>query len=233
MRAGYVAVSDTAALAHILSRLGCDTFYTPDEECDDLISSFCFLNQETIRTIISDDKDFFQLLTDPRITIFRPSGKQGFRFLDSEASTKYWGTMNGGKHPEIPPSNVRMFKSLCGDSSDDISGVHLLRKKIAANVCHLSTVDDVLASGFPGFSASEKSKTLESIERLKRNFELVGMRTDIQVSDTKFGPSRDQDLAKEILSEDLGVYVDTLPFSRIRKTPQLMQPLGPPEWLDI
>ncbi len=233
MRDGYVASSDVGALAHVLSLLGCDVYHDPDEECDDLISTFCIANPDTVRVIVSDDKDFFQLLSDPRVVVFRPSSQRGSRFLDAEASTRSWASKSGGRHPAIPPTHVRMFKSLCGDPSDDIPGVRLLRKRVAAGVCHLPTVDDVLASGFPGFSGSERQNTMDQAAAIRRNFELVGMKTDANLSTAKFGPDQDLDLAKEILSIDLGLNVDVLPFSRVRRLPTKTGPIGPPAWFDI
>lgn len=168
-------------LSTILSRLGCDVYRDSNEEADDLIASFCASRPESVRIIVSDDKDFFQLLTDPRVIIYRPgSGEK--RFFDSSAAERHWAGLQGGKHPPIPSAHVRMFKSLCGDPSDGIHGVERLRKKVAAALCHHSSVESLLNGGLPGLSDSEKQKVVESAKRIETNFDIVGLKSDLDIS---------------------------------------------------
>lgn len=188
-------------LKYILGLLGCDIYHDPNEEADDLIASFCDSNKETVRIIVSDDKDFFQLLTDPRIIIYRPGSEN--RFFDAEAAENHWAKFQGGSHPKVPASHVRMFKSLCGDSSDGIVGVDRLRKKIAVNLCHHMSVEELFGSGLPGFSETEKLKTFELRERIATNFELVGMRSDINMSECITPGVPNFGMASDILVEDL------------------------------
>jgi DNA polymerase-1 len=229
LRDGFDAESDIAALSHILQLLGCDIYHNQKEEADDLIASFCHQHQETVRIVVSDDKDFFQLLTDPRVVTFRPGSKEQ-RFVDAEASAEVWGRLLKGKHPKVPCGQVRMFKTLCGDSSDDIVGVPLLRKRVAMTVCHLPTVDDVYASGMPQFSQSERQKTIEAQERVKLNWELVGLKYDLDLSESLHKAIPNYQLALDICREDLLMMgLDLGPFR-----PAQVQPVdGPPleSWL--
>jgi len=230
LRDGFEAESDIAVLSHLLQLLGCDVYHHPKEEADDLIATFCKQKAGEVRIIVSDDKDFFQLLTDPRVVTFRP-GSKDHRFVDAAASEEVWGRLLKGKHPRVPCGQVRMFKTLCGDSSDDIVGVPLLRKRIAMTVCHLPTVEDVYASGMPQFSNSERTKAIENQERVKRNWELVGLKDDLDLSESFFANQRNYPLAVDICREDLLIIgLDLGPF-RPPQSDSQHEPLPLESWL--
>lgn len=232
LRDGFEASSEIQVLVHLLRLLGCDIYHDLEEEADDLIATYCKLHPDTVRVIVSDDKDFFQLLTDPRIVTFRPGAKDN-RFCDAEGAEAVWGRLLKGKHPKVPCSHVRMFKTLCGDHSDDIVGVPLLRKRVAVGVCHHPTVDDVLKSGLPGFSALEKEKLQSLSDRLKLNWELVGLKEDLDINKCLSRSHQDFRLASDICREDL--LMDGLDLGPFRPAKDSPAP-GPPllDWmLDI
>lgn len=181
LRDGYASSCEIDALAHVFSLLGCDVYHNHNEEADDLIASFCKHHPDSVRVIVSADKDFFQLLVDPRIICYIP-GVDGDRFFDAERATSHWSRLNKGKHPAVPPTHVRMFKALCGDSSDHIKGVERLRKKIAINFCHHRNVDDLYSNGFPGASESELNKIMAMRDRIRLNHDLVGLDDSIDLS---------------------------------------------------
>lgn len=209
---GYEASGEVDILSHIFSLLGCDVYHHPEEEADDLIASFCKLNQESIRFIISSDKDFFQLLTDNRIICYIPGVDGGF--YDAEKSTQRWAKMNKGKHPAIPPSSVRMFKTLCGDSSDGIFGISRLRKKVAANLCQYANIDDLYKGNLNDMSSSERENLLSSVDKVRLNYELVGLNDFIDLSTCIRETGKDNfTVATSILNQDLGIsHMDISPF---------------------
>ncbi len=178
---GFEAAGQMDVLAHVLQLLGCDVYHHMDEEADDIIATLVRREPESIRIVISDDKDFFQLLVDPRVVLFRP-GSKDTKFFDAELAQAHWAKLLKGKHPAVPCSQVRMFKTLCGDHSDGIVGVPLLRKRAAIQSCHFATIDELYASGFPGFNDSEKRKALELQDRIRLNWELVGLKDDLDLS---------------------------------------------------
>ena len=198
---GFKAESDLSALVHIIKLLGCNVYHDPNEEADDLIASFCKHKPETIRIIVSDDKDFFQLMTDPRIITYRPGSKTR-KFCDAAAAEEVWGRLNKvkgvGTHPKVPCSQVRMFKTFCGDSSDGITGIPSLRKKIAMTICHLPTLDDVYATDFPSFSKLERTRALELKDRIKLNWELVGLKDDLDLSQSLQPAQKNYQMAVDI-----------------------------------
>lgn len=233
LSSGYTAQSEVDILAHILHLLGCDIYHHPGEEADDLIASYCRQNPEEVRIIMSSDKDFFQLLQDPRVVCYVP-GVDGDRMFDAERATTYWTKFQKGKHPPVPPTHVRMFKTMCGDSSDNITGVDRLRKRVILPLCHLATVDEVAATGLPGFSDEERRKFTEGIDRLRLNHALVGMFDDISLGPCRTPGQADFSLAREVLSCDLSIQsIDTSCF-RIGSHLPSVEPVSIPKesWLD-
>jgi 5'-3' exonuclease len=171
---GWIAADEVDVLLHILELLGVNVYADPGEEADDLIASFVKAHEDDVHVVVSSDKDFFQLLTNPRVVQYRP-GASGQRLVDAEAAEAYWATLNRGNHPPVPCAHVRMFKSLCGDASDTIVGVPRLRKRTAAAVAGYADVDCIAAAGWPGFSELEKQRAQELLDRLKLNWQLVGL----------------------------------------------------------
>ena len=98
-----------------------------------------------------------------------------------------------------------MFKALTGDSSDKIVGVPRLRKRAAAPLCRHKTVEDLMATGLPGFSKEEKRKTEELRDRIALNLRLVALRKDIDLLSCLHPSSPDVLMAGRVLREDLGI----------------------------
>jgi 5'-3' exonuclease len=87
-------------------------------EADDLIAYYCQISNDEHKTIFSSDRDLTQLISDV-VTIYSPIQK------------KYY--VNGDKikiyESEIPHFNVKTYKILTGDSSDNIDGIFYLGEK--------------------------------------------------------------------------------------------------------
>jgi len=195
---GFEAKNEVQVLMHLLQLLGVNVYWDPNEEADDLIASFIRKHQDDVHVIVSSDKDFFQLLTNPRVVVYRP-GASGPRLLDAEGASAHWATLNKGKHPPIPAEHVRMFKSLCGDASDSIVGIHRLRKKIAAAVCGSESVDKLMADDWPGFSDTERLHAREFADRIKLNWQLVGLFDDLPVEPLR-SVRPDVEVAEQVLN---------------------------------
>lgn len=177
---GFEAKGQVNVLLHVLQLLGVNTYWNANEEADDLIASFVKAHQDDVHVVVSSDKDFFPLLENPRVVVYRP-GSNGPRLLDAEGAEQHWATLNKGNHPPVPVSHVRMFKSLCGDGSDGIVGVPRLRKKIAVKVTGYPNVEKLAADDWPEFSATERQHARELVDRIKLNWQLVGLIDDLQV----------------------------------------------------
>lgn len=199
---GFEARTEMDVVTHLLSLLGVDLYHHQDEEADDLIASYVRLHSSSMNVIISSDTDFYQMLAwNDRIVLFRP-GTGSNRFFDSERAEEH---LLKRFKVRVPPKNVRMFKALTGDSSDGIVGIPRVRKKAVAPLCHLSSVDDLYATGLPGLSKAEKDRAESLKDRIRTNFELIGLNDGIDLKPALFKSSPDFQAASSILRDDLGI----------------------------
>jgi 5'-3' exonuclease len=89
-----------------------------NSEADDLIAYYCQISEDEEKTIFSSDRDLTQLISE-KVTIYSPQAKKYFK--------------NGDKikiyESEIPHYNVKTYKILTGDNSDNIDGIFYLGEK--------------------------------------------------------------------------------------------------------
>jgi 5'-3' exonuclease len=198
-------------LIHCFKLLGCDILHLSEHEADDGIASFIASNSEEFNVVVSDDKDFFQLLTYPRTVIFRPSDKKVYDF---EESTNYWTRLNNGSHPAVRPDQLRLFKSLCGDSSDNIKGVFRLTKKSAISVCVTNDIDDFFSMRVLGLSDTDRNKVLDAEDTVRLNYEIVGLNSTIDIKESIVKGSKNLGIFRSIM-ENLGVNISISQFCDI------------------
>jgi 5'-3' exonuclease len=88
--------------------------YVQDTECDDVIAYLAqdkFRNSGSKRIIVSNDKDFYQLLHDPDIQIYDPATR---KIIDDNEVLNKFG---------ISARNFCLAKTIAGDDSDNVEGV--------------------------------------------------------------------------------------------------------------
>lgn len=211
-------------ISEILRKLGCDVYWHHEEEADDLIASAIKLDPNAVHIIVSADKDFFQLVGD-RTVVYRP-GVPPPRLYDAERIGEYY--MKKYKC-RVLPSHIRMFKSLTGDTSDNIHGVPRIRKKAAFTLCEAENVDAAIATGMVELSETERSKLIEFRDRICLNWELVALKNDIDMSACLSPATPDFEAARK-MCDDIGVPLDTTPF---RVGPYSVQntPIPMEDWL--
>lgn len=144
-------------LESTLRAMGISVVKHHDEEADDLIYSFVTSRPDESNTIVSDDKDFFGLLTNPRTILYRP-GYQGQKFFDRFRAQDYMSESLG--IPGFSLSNFVNFKSYVGDRSDNIPGVPKLRKKLAYRIAAGETVSDLYGYEMENLKRCEKQIAL-------------------------------------------------------------------------
>lgn len=87
-------------------------------EADDLIAHYCQITPNEQKTIFSSDKDLTQLISE-LVSVYSPSAKLLYK--------------NGDKikleNHEFPHCNVKTYKILSGDKSDNIDGIYYLGEK--------------------------------------------------------------------------------------------------------
>ncbi|MDP7247547.1 MAG: 5'-3' exonuclease H3TH domain-containing protein [Candidatus Peribacteraceae bacterium] len=99
----------------------------PKFEADDLICAYAKLaeKQGTKVTIVSGDRDLFQLASD-KVTIVVPhKGYQQAEYLNPDGVMEKLG---------VRPDQVASYKGLCGDSSDNLPGVNGIGPKGASEL---------------------------------------------------------------------------------------------------
>lgn len=89
-----------------------------NSEADDLIAYYCQISEDEDKTIFSSDRDLTQLISE-NVTIYSPIQKKFYK--------------NGDKiklyENEIPHYNIKTYKIITGDSSDNIDGIYYMGEK--------------------------------------------------------------------------------------------------------
>ena len=89
-----------------------------NSEADDLIAYYCQISKGEEKTIFSADRDLTQLISED-VTIYSPNTKKYYKK----------GDMIKLHEIEIPHYNVKTFKIVSGDKSDNIDGIYYLGEK--------------------------------------------------------------------------------------------------------
>jgi len=112
-------LNDMLALTNVV------TIHIPDVEADDIIASFVMSTYSRIQNcIISSDSDFYQLLYNDSVSIWDHIKK---KFVKKEDLP-------------VPPEHYSLYKSLIGDSSDNIKGVKGVGKVRAKKIINSDPV---------------------------------------------------------------------------------------------
>jgi DNA polymerase-1 len=89
-----------------------------NNEGDDLIAYYCQISENEQKTIYSGDKDLTQLISD-KVSVYYPRTKETYH-LGSKIKCDFY---------EFPHENIRTYKILSGDKSDNIDGIYGLGEK--------------------------------------------------------------------------------------------------------
>lgn len=97
-------------------------------EADDVIASIasCILHSKADHvTIVSNDSDFYQLLSNDKISILKLVTKNNYRYLN-----KLWFLKEFG----FSPTKYILYKSYVGDPTDNIKGINGIGKKRSRDI---------------------------------------------------------------------------------------------------
>ena len=153
------------------------TFISMDGiEADDTIAYIAQMYEDTCKkiTIISTDRDFYQLVDD-RIQVWSPIKK---KMYEVDTVIEEFG---------VHPNNMVLYRAFTGDASDNIPGVSGIGPKtILKTIPQLKddmvfTLDDLIESSNSAVllkSANHKTytKILEHVDTLKQNCELMNIK---------------------------------------------------------
>lgn len=147
-----------------LEFLGIKYMETTVCETDDLIAGYALsYGQETEVIISSFDSDFFQLITD-RVSVLRYRGENTVICTPEYIREKFG----------ITPDQYADFKSLTGDTADNIKGADKVGKKTAALLLNeFGTLENILANAERIKKPSVRESVIQNTERLKTNYKLI------------------------------------------------------------
>lgn len=169
---------------------GVYTCFDSTKEADDVIGSVskkvCELcNKHNISKavyILSNDKDMYQCVTDTypcKINIIRKFGK-GDRWLEDADLVDYHSALE--KFNNAEPSNLPVYRAICGDTSDNLTGYPRFQKKVASEIANKCTftvsgseVSLKVKSNEVLSSKAEKglSTILENVSILESNYRIM------------------------------------------------------------
>lgn len=137
---------------------------TADCEADDWIAGYVRKWNQTYHiTVASFDSDFFQLIG-PNVQILRYRGDQSVCCDEGWLWNKYG----------IRPEQYAAFKSLTGDTADNIRGVDRVGPKTAAWLLQTyDSLEGIMDNAACISKPSIRLSVLESLERLQKNHELI------------------------------------------------------------
>jgi DNA polymerase-1 len=132
--------SQISEIINMIDFLGIKTLYKDGFEADDVIGSFATQNQENFDEIeiITGDRDLLQLLS-PKIKVIMPvkSFADLVEFNRERFEAKY----------EILLEDFVLYKSMIGDSSDNIKGIPGVGPKTAVKIINqFHSIDAILAN---------------------------------------------------------------------------------------
>lgn len=141
-------------------------------ETDDWMAAYCCrYGGETEIVIASQDSDFFQLITE-NVTVLRYRGDHSVL-----CDTAYIREKLG-----IEPSQYADFKSLTGDTADNIKGADKVGPKTAAWLLQeFGDLESILARAEEITKPSIRASILQNAERLRKNYKLICLTGDAQI----------------------------------------------------
>ena len=147
-----------------LDYLGIKHTETTTSETDDLIAVYAYTyGQENEIFIYSFDSDFFQLITD-NVSVLR------YRGDNTVICTPEYVNQRLG----IKPTQYADFKSLTGDTADNIKGADKIGPKTAALLLgQFGTLQNILANADSIQKPSIKESVIRNTERLNTNYKLI------------------------------------------------------------
>lgn len=147
-----------------LDLLGIKHKETETCETDDWIASYVRAYSDNNDIVISSfDSDFFQLIDD-NVSVLRYRGDNTLICTPDYIKGKLG----------IAPELYADFKSLTGDSSDNIKGAEKIGKKTAAAlICEFGRLEDIIKNSERIKKPSVRESVIKSADRLRLNYHLI------------------------------------------------------------
>lgn len=155
-----------------LDFLGIKHMETTVCEADDLIAGYAFAYGKKDEVVISSlDSDFFQLVTD-KVSVLRYRGEKTIICTPDYIKNKFG----------IGAEQYADFKSLTGDTSDNIKGADKIGLKTAALLLdEFGTLENILANAESIKKPSIKESVIRNSEKLRINYKLIKLNGTVQL----------------------------------------------------
>lgn len=161
-------------------------------ETDDMIAGYALSYGHEMEVIISSfDSDFFQLITD-KVSVLRYRGEKTVICTPEYIKEKFG----------IAPAQYADFKSLTGDTADNIKGADKVGAKTAASLINeFGTLENILAKAENIKKPSIKVSIIKNAERLKMNYKLIRLENmaELPFSMQELAYSYDGTITNEVL----------------------------------
>lgn len=133
-------------------------------EADDWIAGYALSLAAGSEMVISSfDSDFFQLINE-RVSVLRYRGKKTVVCTSEFIREKYG----------IEPGQYADFKSLTGDTADNIRGAEKIGMKTAACLLNeFGTLENILLNAGTIAKPSVRESILHNVERLRKNYQMI------------------------------------------------------------
>ncbi len=159
-------------IQRILEAQGIPVFVVPGYEADDVMATLAVraASEGTTCILVTSDKDMAQLVSDRIKLLPPPKGGSVVILGPKEVEEKYG----------VPPSLIRDFLALTGDTSDNIPGVRGIGPKRASELLKdFGSLEGVLAHAQDVRLPSVREALKEDASRALLSRDLVTVRTDV------------------------------------------------------
>ncbi|MBC5582240.1 flap endonuclease [Anaerofilum sp. BX8] len=160
--------SQLADVRRALTFMGIRHTEVQEFETDDVAASYAYACGAQMSVVISSfDSDFFQLISE-NVNVLRYRGKKSVL-----CDVAYLKEKLG-----VAPCRYADFKSLTGDSSDNIKGADKIGPKTAAQLlCEFDNLENLIANAEKIPKPSVRASIIQNVGLLRRNYQLIKLDT--------------------------------------------------------
>lgn len=141
-------------------------------ETDDWVAGYALNAEEDMEAVIASfDSDFFQLITD-KVSVLRYRGDKTVICTPEYIRGKF----------DIEPEQYADFKSLTGDTADNIKGADKVGTKTAAALMNeFGTLENLLANAVHIKKPSVRASIIRNTERLQKNYQIIKLGAPVRL----------------------------------------------------
>jgi DNA polymerase-1 len=162
-----------ALVRDVLGALGLRTLEVPGYEADDILATLATRARDMGRdvVVVTGDRDAFQLVEDPHITVmYTRKGLSDTVVYDEAGIAERYG---------VPASSYAVLAALRGDPSDNLAGVPGVGEKTAAKLVSTYGTLDGIFSHLEELTPKLRQNLAENEDRVRRNAKVIPLVRDI------------------------------------------------------